>query len=81
MAVQKFLSLVNGLVKEAAAIVTSSGASDAGKIVALDAAGKLDATVMPSSAGTAVITALAMDALSAGDFVTIINNGGTICMN
>lgn len=78
MAVQKFLSLVNGLIKEAVATVTSAGAANAGNIVALDANGKLDATVMPSGIGAATVVIPASEALTAGAFVNIYDNAGVV---
>lgn len=56
--------------------VQVGGGGNANKIPALDAAGKLDITMMPSgiAADTAVITA--SEALAAGDFVNIWNSTG-----
>jgi len=59
---------------------TSAGAGDAGKIVALDAAGKLDGTLFPSGFGEETITLTASEALSAGDFVNIHDDAGTPSM-
>ena len=44
----KYLAQVAGRIKEIAALVTSAGASDAGKLVALDTAGKIDSSLIPS---------------------------------
>jgi hypothetical protein len=65
-----------GTLTEKEAKTTSAGAGDAGKVVALDAAGKLDTSFMPTgiAADTASITA--SEALSAGDYVNIWNSTG-----
>jgi hypothetical protein len=44
MAGNKYLKNASGVVTEEASIQTSAGAGDAGKIPALDSAGKLDST-------------------------------------
>lgn len=65
-----------GTLTEKEAKVTSAGAGDSGKIPALDAAGKLDTSVMPTgiAADTASITT--SEALAAGDLVNIHNSTG-----
>jgi hypothetical protein len=65
-----------GILAEARAIDTSSGAGDATKIPALDAAGKLAMGFMPSGFGTDTITVTSSEALSAGDFVNLWNSTG-----
>ena len=42
-----YLKLSGGVPSDTNANITSAGASDAGKIVKLDATGKLDATLFP----------------------------------
>lgn len=76
MAGEKFLKNVAGQLTEQAAAQASAGAGDAGKIVALDATGKLDNSMMPVGIGddTQVITA--SEALNAGDFVNVHNSSG-----
>lgn len=69
MAGEKFAKLVNGIVTFVAAIQSSAGAGDSGKIPALDAAGKLDASMMPVGVAAETDTFTASEALSAGDFV------------
>lgn len=64
--------------KEVVGLVTSAGAGDAGKIPQLDSGGKLDVTLLPSGIGAATFTAVASEALAAGDFVNIYDNAGTI---
>lgn len=79
MAGNKYLrsDSTTGVPTEQAAIQTSAGAGDAGKIPAVDSTGKLDTTFMPTGivAPTAVITA--SEALAAGDLVNVYNNTGT----
>jgi hypothetical protein len=78
MAVQKPVQVVSGRLQEVAALDSSAGAGDAGKIVALDSTGRIAATMMPVgiSADTASITA--SENLSAGDFVSVWNDSGTV---
>jgi hypothetical protein len=74
----KYLALVSGKIKEIAATVVSAGAADAGKIVALDSAGLLDASLMPVGVGATVVTAPASENLTAGNFVNLWNDSGTL---
>lgn len=66
-----------GVPKEIAAIQTSAGAGDAGKIPAADSAGKLDASFMPTGLVAPTAVVLASEALAAGDLVNIYDNSGT----
>jgi len=77
---EKFLVFdrTTGRIKEKEATTTSSGASDAGKIVALGGDGKLDASLLPAGLEANVITLTASENLSAGDFVNIFDDGGTV---
>ncbi len=68
----------NGNLEEVEATVQSTGPSDAGKIVALGADGKLDDTVMPEGIGAEVIVVQAGEDLSANDVVNVYDNAGTI---
>ena len=76
MAGDKFLYNNGGTITEKVSNQTSAGAGDAGKIPALDAAGRLDNSMMPVGIGadTAVITA--SEALAAGDLVNVWNSTG-----
>lgn len=65
-----------GALQEVTATVTSAGAANAGQIVALDATGKLDSTLMPSGVGADTLSVLTSENLSAGDLVNIWSNGG-----
>lgn len=78
MPAKRFLGLVSGRIKQIAAVVTSAGAGNDGDLVALDASGKLDASVLPSGVGQNTVSATASEALAAGDLVNLYNNAGTI---
>lgn len=73
----KFLYNNSGNITEKVALTTSSGAGDAGKIVALDNSGRLDATFMPVGIVPETASVATSESLSAGDWVNIWNNGGT----
>lgn len=75
---EKYLKVgTTGLPTEQEATVVSTGATEAGKVVALDAAGKLDSSVLPAGIGANVSTIVASEALTAGDWVNIFNDAGT----
>jgi hypothetical protein len=78
VAVWKPLQLVNNLLTEVAAIVTSAGVADAGKIPALDSTGRLDMSILPSGIGANTKIVVASEALAAGDFVNLYDNAGTL---
>lgn len=71
-----FLDLTTGHFTEREGRVVSTGASEAGDIVALDSSGRIDPSLMPVGivADTAQITA--SEALAAGDLVNIHNSTG-----
>ncbi len=77
MAASKYIALVSGRLREVLATVVSSGATDDGKIVALDATGRLDSSVLPVGFGDEVKSITASESLSAGDVVNIWNSGGS----
>jgi hypothetical protein len=72
----KFIKNVSGVLTEQEASTTSAGVADAGKIVALDAAGKLSETMLPTGIGADVAVVNATEALSGGDYVNIWDNSG-----
>jgi hypothetical protein len=72
----KYIYNNQGTLAEKEATVVSTGPGDAGKIVALDATGRLDSSVMPVGIGADVKVLLAAENLAAGDFVNIFNDGG-----
>jgi hypothetical protein len=78
MAAQKPVQVVSGRLQEVAALQSSAGAGDAGKIVALDSAGRIDSTMMPSGIGADTASITASENLAAGDFVSVWNDTGTI---
>jgi hypothetical protein len=71
MAVNKYLTNVSGVATEITAPVISAGSADAGKLPALNASGKLDATVMPTGIGADTRALVTTEAIAAGDFVNI----------
>ena len=74
----KYIKNNSGQLAEVEATVTSSGAGNAGDIVALDASGKLDTTVLPTGIGAQTKLAATSENLSAGDLVNLYNDSGTI---
>lgn len=62
---------------EVEATVVSAGVGNAGDVVALDAGGKLDVSVLPTGIGPDVVVIEASENLGAGDFVNIYENAGT----
>lgn len=74
---EKYLKNNGGQISEEYATVTSTGATDAGKIVALDTSGKLDTTVMPTGIGAQTQAMVCSENLTAGDLVNIWNDSGT----
>ena len=76
MAAKKYLKHSAGDVTEQAATVVSTGGANDGDIVALDASGRLDVSVLPTGIGADVANIVASEALAAGDFVNLYNNAG-----
>lgn len=74
----KLIKNVNGEMVSEESITVSTGASSAGKIPALDSNGKWDNSFMPSGIGADTVTLPAIESLSAGAFVNIYDNAGTI---
>lgn len=79
MAGNKYLASnsTTGVPTEVAAIQTSAGAGDAGKIPAVDSTGKLDSTFMPVGITAPTASVVSSENLAAGDLVNIYNNAGT----
>lgn len=77
MAGNKYIKNNAGVLTEIAALQTSAGAGDAGKIVALDAAGRLDNSFMPVGIGADTASIVASEALNAGDYVNVYDDTGT----
>lgn len=74
---QKFLTLVNGVRQLFEAITTSAGVADAGKIVALDATGRLDESMMPVGIGADTKLIVTSEIIAAGDMVNVWDDAGT----
>jgi hypothetical protein len=74
----KYIKNNAGQLAEVEATVSSSGAGNAGDIVALDGSGKLDTTVLPTGIGATTKLAATTENLSAGDLVNLYNDSGTI---
>lgn len=78
MAAKRYMALVAGRLKQIAAIVTSAGAGNDGDLVALDATGKLDESVLPAGVGANTFSAVASETLAAGDLINLWDNAGTV---
>jgi hypothetical protein len=72
------IDITTGRTVEQEALVTSAGAGDAGKIVALDSSGRIDPTMMPVGIGADTKSVTTSEALSAGDLVNLWNDAGTL---
>ena len=73
----KYLKSDGAVLSEVEATTTSAGAADAGEIVALDSAGKLDTSLMPSGIAADTASVVTSESLTAGDFVNIYDATGT----
>lgn len=76
MAAKKYISINAGVLTEVQSTVTSAGAGDDGKIVALDSTGRLSNTMMPVGAGSETDSIVSSENLSAGNLVNIWSDGG-----
>ena len=76
----KYISLdgADGAMKEREATVDSTGVAEAGDVVALDGAGKISLSLMPSGVAPDVKVLPASEALSAGNWVNIWSDAGTM---
>jgi hypothetical protein len=72
----KYLAHSAGNLTEVVTPTTSAGAADAGKIIGLDASGRLDVSVMPTGIGADTQVITASEALAAGDFVNVHESTG-----
>lgn len=75
---EKYLARVAGKTKQRELAVVSTGASDAGRGVALDSTGRLDSTVMPVGVGANTQSMPASEALGAGTFVNLWGDSGVL---
>lgn len=76
MAGDKYLYNNAGTITEKEAKQSSAGAGDAGKIPALDAAGRLDNSMMPVGIGADTQSIVSSENLAAGDLVNIWSDVG-----
>ena len=77
---KKYQTLQNGREKLVEATVVSTGAAQAGDIVALDSTGRLDVSVLPIGVGPDVAIIETTEALSAGKYVNIyLDSGNARC--
>lgn len=74
---KKYIENSSGVLQEVEATVTSTGVSEAGDLVALDANGKIDTTVLPTGVGADTVSLEASENLAAGDLINIWDDGGT----
>lgn len=73
----KFIKQVGGVLTEELTTGVSTGVGDAGKVVNLDANGKLDTSLLPAGVGQEYELIVASEALAAGDFVNVYDDAGT----
>lgn len=79
MATQKVLVVDStGLPAEVTPNLVSAGSADAGKLIALGAAGLLDLSMMPTGVGPDTSTILASETISAPALVNVYNNAGVV---
>ena len=78
MAADKYQTIVSGEQKLITGTVTSTGVTEAGKIVALGTDGKLDPTVMPTGVAADVKNMVTSENLAAGDYVNVYSNAGVV---
>lgn len=78
MSTLRFLSRISGVTKLLEALTVSSGASDANKVVATGADGKLHTSLMPTGIGAQTVIAPATEAIAAGKFVNFHADGGVM---
>lgn len=74
----KYIRNNAGQLTETNGLVSSTGVSDANKIVETGSDGRLDPTVMPAGFGAETKSIVAFENLAAGDFVNVFNDSGTI---
>lgn len=67
-----------GHAKAVTAVESSAGAGDEGKVVALNASGKVDATMMPTGFGDETDSIVTSENLAAGNLVNVYNNSGVV---
>lgn len=78
MAAKSYLRRIAGRPVVTSAIIVSAGAANDGDHVALNASGKFDISVMPTGIGQNTISAVASEALAAGNFVNLYDVAGVL---
>lgn len=77
MSALKFLTVLNNGAKQLLSAITSStGATDANKIIATGTDGRLDSSLMPTGVEIQTESVNATEDLTSGNFVNIFDNGG-----
>jgi hypothetical protein len=77
MSALKFLTVLpTGIQRLVSALTASTGVTDANKVIATNATGKIDLSFFPAGVEVSVENILTDEALSSGDFVNIYDNGG-----
>jgi hypothetical protein len=66
----------SGATQQITPITSSTGASDAGQVIAANSQGKLDVSLLPEGLGPDTVSAVAAETLSAGAFVNLFNDDG-----
>lgn len=80
MSTQRVLTRSGANTVELVPNIASAGAGDSGKLVALNSAGNVDATMMPPGVGANTQTVTAVGAITAGQLVNVYSNAGVISM-
>lgn len=78
MSTQRYLAAINGQTTMVVPNTSSAGATDSGKIVALNSAGQIDATMLASTSGLPSYSVVASAAITAGALVNIYPNAGVL---
>ena len=78
MAKYLYREATSGRVTEKVGTASSSGGGNAGEIPQLDAAGRIDSTMMPVGFGDEVVQLVAGESLTAGDFIGINTSGQAV---
>lgn len=78
MAAERFVQATSTGLQSKQAKDSSAGAGDAGALVALDSAGKIDLSMMPTGVGADTATIVCSENLAAGDLVNLWDDSGTI---
>jgi hypothetical protein len=74
----KYMADSAGKLVEIQPITTSAGAGDASKLVQTDSNGRWDISLMPAGIGAEVSIVPSFENLTAGNFINLFNNGGTV---